>query len=112
MLVGDSSTARVRALRWALLTCLAGLILVLGSLAPHFTSSAELVRLRNALLIDVEATGGFEWSPAGTPAHFKSEDQPPDPKFSAIVKRLGLESFPSDWDRALAIGRHLTVDMG
>lgn len=83
------------------------LLLSLLSLAPYLTSSTELVRMRHALLLVDSPDGGLDWTPATVPADFLLERAEPYPEFAAVVDRLGLKAMPSDWDRALAISRHL-----
>ncbi|TMQ76865.1 transglutaminase domain-containing protein [Candidatus Accumulibacter phosphatis] len=83
------------------------LLLSLLSLAPYLTSSTELVRMRHALLLVVSPDGGLDWTPATLPANFLLERAPPYPVFTEVVDRLGLKAIPSDWDRTLAISRHL-----
>jgi len=77
------------------------------SLAPHFTSSTELVRMRNALLLDHNRPAPLEWTPNSAPADFLVERGRPDPMFADAAARLGLAAMPTDWDRAVAISRHL-----
>ena len=108
MLVGKSvqwrSVARWRSAIWA---CVAILLLSVLSLAPYLTSSTELVRMRNALLLIDGKEAAFDWIPPEVPEGFLLESAPPDPVFAVAVVRLGLADMPSDWDRALAISRHL-----
>ena len=85
------------------------LLALLGALAviaPHLRDSAELVRLRNALLFDAADTGAA-WTPATAPADFMREAAPPSTEFQARAATLKLQALPSDWARALAIARHL-----
>lgn len=108
MLVGESvqwrSVARWRRVVWA---CVAILLLPVLSLAPYLTSSTELVRMRNALLLIDGKEAPLDWIPPKVPDGFLLERGPPDPVFAAAVDRLGLAGMPSDWHRALAISRHL-----
>ncbi len=80
------------------------------SLAPYATSSTELVRMRHALLL-VDAAPpsapAFSWTPQSVPADFLQERGPVDPYFAGVAARLQLQSLPNDWERALAISRHL-----
>jgi hypothetical protein len=83
------------------------LALCVLSLAPYLTSSTEIVRMRNALqLMDGEARS-FDWTPATVPADFMLERGAPDPLFVEAANRLGLAGMSSDWERAVAISRHL-----
>ncbi len=77
------------------------------SLAPYLSSSTEVVRMRNALLIVDGPATDFDWSPATRPAGFALDSAPPDPMFVAAVRRLQLDTLPDDWARAVAISRHL-----
>ena len=98
---------RVRLWRMGFLGSVATILLTVASLAPHLTDSAELVRLRNTLLLDVDESTRFDWTPATMPADFAVEHAPPAPRFKERVVALHLDALPSDWERALAIGRHL-----
>ena len=60
---------------------LAVLVLSILSLAPYLTSSTELVRLRNALLLIDEQDHGFDWTPDSMPPDFMLERGPADPVF-------------------------------
>jgi Transglutaminase-like superfamily len=86
---------------------LAVLFLSALSLSPHLTSSSELVRVRNALLVADETTVGFDWTPANWPADFLLERGPADPVFVAAAQRLGLADMRTDWERVTAISQHL-----
>lgn len=86
------------------------LLLAILSLAPYFTSSTEVVRMRHALLLADSGAAGdadFDWTPANVPSDFLRERAAPYPEFADTVARLGLAAMPSDWERALAISRHL-----
>lgn len=71
------------------------------------TSSTELVRMRNALLLDDRFDAAQDWTPPAYPADFKREQSAPYPEFVKAVEQLGLPAMANDWDRALAISRHL-----
>lgn len=83
------------------------LLLSLLSLAPHLTSSTELVRMRHALLLIEEQNHGFNWTPDTVPTDFKLERGPAYPEFVDAARGLGLDAMNSDWDRAMAISQHL-----
>jgi hypothetical protein len=89
---------------WAALSVL---LLAAASLAPYTTDSAELVRLRNALLLDHVPSQRFDWTPETVPSDFALERSPPTPAFQARVSAMHLQNLPTDWDRALEIARHL-----
>ncbi len=108
MLVGTAQISAA-ALRWrrGVWISLAVLALCVLSLTPYLTSSTEIVRMRNALqLMDGEARS-FDWTPATVPADFMLERGAPDPLFVEAANRLRLAGMPSDWERAVAISRHL-----
>lgn len=86
---------------------LLSLLLAALSLAPYFRSSTELVRMRHALVLVDDAAHPVEWTPANIPADYLLERSAPYPEFADAVKRLGLDAMASDWERALAISRHL-----
>jgi hypothetical protein len=71
------------------------------------TSSADVVRMRNALLLVDGPESDFEWTPATRPAGFKLDATAPDPMFVEAVRGLQLDKLPDDWARAVAISQHL-----
>jgi len=107
MLVAGRMSDPTRFWRRGLWISLLVLLLSLLSLAPYLTSSTEVVRMRHALLLSDSNNGGFSWTPANLPADFLLEGVPPYPLFLEVVSSLGLEEMPSDWERAVAISRHL-----
>lgn len=108
MLVAQDHSLK-SALRWhrGLWLSLAVLVLSVLSLAPYLTSSTELVRMRNALVLIDDSSSGFDWTPASVPPSYVQERGPVDPFFVDVAQRLGLAALPDDWARALAISRHL-----
>jgi hypothetical protein len=84
-------------------------LLLTASLAPHLTTSTELVRLRNALLLQTEPAS-HEWTPAAPPPGFAIESAPPLPLYVDAVARDALRVEGDDWATALRIGRHLLVE--
>lgn len=108
MLVGRTKLF-VIALRWRQCVWIGLVVLALSflSLAPYLTSSTELVRMRNALLLIDEKGHGFDWTPDAVPPDFMLERGPADPVFVEAAERLGLERMSSDWDRVSAISQHL-----
>lgn len=103
-------SARVRNWRRGFAAAAAAMLLAVLPLAPHLADSAELVRLRNALLLDEVAETRFDWTPAEVPADFRTEPGPVDPGFALRVAALDLAALSSDWERALALGRHLLAN--
>ncbi|KON82470.2 hypothetical protein PA01_11605 [Azoarcus sp. PA01] len=93
---------------WLLLFwCSAFAAVVLGAtLVPHFSDSAELVRMRNALLFD-SLPASHEWTPADPPADFAIENRPPNPLYAGVVARGNFRAEDGDWVTALGIARHL-----
>ena len=83
------------------------LIVAVLSLASYMTSSTELVRMRNALLLTNPNGSDFDWTPASVPPTYMLERGPVDPFFLDVANRLELAALPDDWERALAISRHL-----
>ena len=108
MLVGTNHLSHL-ALRWRRCAwfSLGVLVLAVLSLAPYLTSSTELVRMRNALVLIDETGHGFDWTPNSMPPDFVLERGPADPVFVEAAGRLGLAHMDSDWDRVTAISRHL-----
>lgn len=80
-----------------------------ATLVPHLRDSAELVRMRNALLLQ-SAPAAYDWTPGAVPADFARETAAPLPLYADIVARNQLKVEGDDWATALAIGRHLLPD--
>ncbi|MDO9235795.1 MAG: transglutaminase-like domain-containing protein [Aquabacterium sp.] len=105
-----SFNSKVSALLWwrrGLWLSVMVLAVAVLSLAPYLTSSTELVRMRNALLLTHENGNDFDWTPASVPPSYMLERGPIDPFFLDVANRLGLAAMPDDWTRALAISSHL-----
>lgn len=101
---------RGRPARWwraAWLCSLVAFLLAFGSIAQHLGSGAELVRLRNALLIDFDANAPLDWQPPAIPHDFRTDGSRVDPYFAAIARDLRLAEMASDWERSVAISEHL-----
>jgi hypothetical protein len=85
----------------------AAIILSILNLAPYFTSSTEVVRMRNALLVLDGPDSDFTWTPSTRPAGFELDSVPPYPMFVEAVRNLQLDALPDDWARSVVISRHL-----
>lgn len=92
--------------RWLAWVVLAALLLPPLSLAPYMVSSTEVVKLRNAALLQDDLGPAFDWA-APPPAEFAFDQAPFDPYFVDIAQRLALGAQANDWDRAVVISRHL-----
>ena len=105
----DRDQSSSLALRWRRGAWLSLAVLVLSvlSLAPYLTSSTELVRMRNALVLIDQSSTGFDWTALNVPPSYMQERGPVDPFFVDVAAHLGLAALPDDWERALAISRHL-----
>jgi hypothetical protein len=79
-------------------------LLLVISVTPHLRDSAELVRMRNALLIDPQPAA-HDWTPATAPPDFKTDHSRVDPLFAEAVARNDLAVPGDDWETALRIGR-------
>ena len=108
MLVG-SKNAAIAVLRWQRAVWSSALVSIVAvlSLTPYLRESTEIVRMRNALLLIDRRNVDFNWTPANVPPSFQLERGPVDPFFTEVVDRLQLVALPNDWERALAISRHL-----
>jgi hypothetical protein len=95
-------------LRLFLISALLTLI-VAGSLVPHLRNSTELVRMRNALLLQSQPAE-YDWTPATKPESFAVDNGVPMPLYADIVARNALRVEGDDWATALRIGQHLLVD--
>jgi hypothetical protein len=107
MLVASHRSDPARFWRRGVWLSLLVLLLSLLSLAPYLTSSTEVVRLRHALLLADDNAVRFDWTPASLPSDYLIERAAPEPVFVEAIARLDLATLPSDWERALAISRHL-----
>jgi hypothetical protein len=94
----------LRALTWI---AVAAIVLPPLTLLPQGTSSTDLARVRNAMVFDAVPREAFEWTTAKIPAGFMLDDVPPDPYFVEVARRLDLDALTDDWQRAIAISRHL-----
>lgn len=101
-----ASRTSIRLLGWggALGLVLAALLML--SITAHLENSAELVRLRNALLLQ-SAPADPDWAPPAVPAGFRVESVTPNPLYQRVIETRGLVSGDGDWSTALTIGRHL-----
>lgn len=96
-----------RGARFLFWVCLALAVLCSASLVPHLAASSELVRLRNALLLDSEPANAA-WTPAALPAgYLAGAAGSTDPKFAELVQRFDLRVEGDDWATALRIGQLL-----
>jgi glycosyltransferase involved in cell wall biosynthesis len=83
-------------------------LLALALVAPQLRSGTEMVRARNALALGPDLTPeALDWAPPHWPADFRTETVPASPYFVAVAQQLGLAALPDDWERAVAIARHL-----
>lgn len=74
-------------------------------LGAHSYPSSEVVRLRNALVIQPSSPADFSWIPPGYPADFARDTGPP--VFAAEVAAIGVDRIQDDWGKAAAIAGHL-----
>lgn len=85
-------------------------LLALGALAGFLLRLAwrptEMVRLRNALLLEPSRAEDFLWTPDEVPADFRSEQRPASSDFIAVVAALDLTGL-DDWHKALRLAAHL-----
>ncbi len=93
--------------RWLTWSAAALLVLSPLTLVPHFTSSAEVAKLRNAMVFDEAPRAAFDFDPGRWPPNFLLDKKAPEAYFLAVAKPLELNTLPDDWSRALAISRHL-----
>jgi hypothetical protein len=84
------------------------LLISILSLAPYLTSSTELVRMRNALLVEGEISDAY-WSPATPPDARELQRVTPATKLVDNVRSLEKDAIQEDWARGDAIRRQLLV---
>ncbi len=106
-MIGKKPPVSARQWRKYLLVSLLVIAASLLSISPYLTSSTELVRIRNALLLLDNTGQRFDWTPGSIPPDFMIERGPADSMFVEASKKLGLEELDSDWKKVLAISRHL-----
>jgi hypothetical protein len=99
--------ARHRGRRWLVGLAVAAIVVPLGTLTPYALHGTEMVKLRNAALLAPGLGPDFDWAAPPTPPGFLVDNPPYDPIFAGLAQRLGLSALPNDWERALAISRHL-----
>lgn len=85
--------------------CVAAMAAMVASVAPYLRDSAELVRMRNALLMDPQPAV-HDWTPQRPPAGFRT-DGGPDGFFRATVTSRALEVPGDDWATVQRIASHL-----
>jgi hypothetical protein len=95
-----------RAWLWALVVCSLLIIGLSASLVPNFKDSAEVVRMRNALLLDRQPADPA-WTPDRRPPSFAVDSGNASAHYTEIVRQHSLVVPGDDWATALAIGRHL-----
>lgn len=77
-------------------------------LALEAHDARDLVKFRNAMLVEVGAPNAFDWSPADRPADFREEgaQAPPEIREAARIA-VAHESRNSEFLAALDLARHL-----
>lgn len=82
---------------------LLGLVLLWASLGLHGVSSADLVRLRNALYLEGLPIEAFRWTPETAPPDFLRETRsPPRPLVSIAQRVRGTATDPLEISRRIA----------
>ncbi len=79
---------------------LAGWVVRLG-MPGHLGTTEELVRLRNALLIEPSSPADFNWTPRNTPRDFPLESGAIPPAVRELVDRYS--QIDNSWNKTLAI---------
>jgi hypothetical protein len=93
---------------WFIAWCASALMMLslLSTLAPHLRNSAELVRMRNALLLQTEPAS-HQWTADERPVGFAVDNAETLVSYREAVSKRGLVVDGDDWATALSIGRHL-----
>jgi hypothetical protein len=77
-------------------------------LALKAHDARDLVKFRNALLVEVGASDVFDWQPANRPADFREERaEAPSEISEAVSAAVGSKSRNSEFLSALDLARHL-----
>jgi hypothetical protein len=86
-----------------------GVALVAGAwLALKAHDARDLVKFRNAMLVQVGAPDVFDWRPANRPADFREEHAEAPPEIGEAVRlAVGSEARNSELRTALDLARHL-----
>ena len=91
----------------------ASAVVTLGAavwLGASVQDARDLVKIRNALLLEVGPADVFDWSPQSTPADFRLEHlRAPQPIQQAVDGLLDPATRASDFDAVLAIARDLVA---
>jgi hypothetical protein len=104
---GSDMTALTRC-KLALVANVLAIGLLLAYVASLAVPASEATRIRNAMLIDTVTMSEIDWTPTQVPSRFKQESRAPSALFVDVVRRLGVDSMGSDWEKALALAGHLT----
>lgn len=100
----DRTGAR-RAWRVGFWLCVVAMAAMVASVASHLGNSAELVRMRNALLLDSQPAV-HDWVPQRPPAEFRV-DSGADRFFAELVSAHALVVPGDDWATVRRIASHL-----
>jgi hypothetical protein len=78
------------------------------TLLPQIHSATDAVRARNALTFEALPLTAFQWTPSERPPDFLTDaGSTPTTAFVKIAAAIGLDGMEDDWQRSLAIARHL-----
>ena len=89
------------------------MVAITGGLLSMLSSPYEITRVRNSLIAEIGQPGDFIWRPSDPPEGFLLEEVPAPLEFQQIAQQAFHErSVLSNWDKALAIGRHLAEGPG
>ena len=78
----------------------------LNKLSPYLTSGAELIKIRNSLLLEVGVKEDFDWIPTQEPISFRKEKSPPGDHIRQLASKI-IRKDQSAWNTTIAIARHL-----
>lgn len=94
-----------RAWRVGFWSCVVAMVAMVASIAPHLGGSTELVRMRNALLLDPQPAV-HDWTPRQPPEGFRT-DREADRFFTEVLSANALVVPGDDWATVRRIASHL-----
>jgi hypothetical protein len=103
------SDPSLRALHVLTLVTAGLLVAVVLSVLLRAYPSTEAVRLRNALLMQIEPNARFDWTPRDVPADFMVERLPAPAPIAAAARAIVATAGSDDFSLARALAAHLNA---
>ncbi len=103
------SDPHLKALRALTLVTAGLLVAVILSVLLRAYPSTEAVRLRNALLLQIDPNARFDWTPHQVPADFMVEHLPVPAPIAAAARAIVATAGSDDFSLARALAAHLNA---